>query len=521
MNPTQRPALTRYGVAILAVFTALFLLALPRIGEALGSVLFLAVLVSAWYGGMGPSLLATGLITSSALVVMLQRHALTPSSAVRLGLFTSGALLITALVEALHSARRRAEWAGEEARRQEEVLRLSEEALKEADRRKDEFLAVLAHELRNPLAAIRNAAQLIQVKEGGEDLRWGTEVIERQSAQLGSLIDDLMDVSRVSQGKVLLRREPLDLRALVLQAVEDVRPASDERRHRLTVSLPPEPLPLSADATRVRQIAVNLLTNAVKYTEPGGRIELTARRDGDQHVLAVRDSGVGIAPEMLERVFELYAQADRTLASAQGGLGIGLTLVRRLAELHGGSVSAHSDGPGRGSMFTVRLPASDVPPATRNGRPSPPGAACERPLRVLVVDRRDDSARCMARLLEGSGHDVLVARDGIAALDSARSRRPDAVLLDIDDPGEDDYRLARTIRGDGSLAGVSLIAISGGGREQDLRRCREAGIDHHLVKPVDVDGLLALLAEVRGGGDGVGNGGPQFGQTLRALGAAG
>ena len=374
--------------------------------------------------------------------------------------------------------------------------------IREADRRKDEFLAMLAHELRNPLAPLLNSLHLLGLgvddDQAAEQVRG---VAERQARHLARLVDDLLDVSRISNGKIQLRRGPLDLRAAVSHAVETARPQMEARRHDLAVDLPPDPVPLVADSARLEQILANLLNNAAKYTEPGGRIELAVARDGDDAVIKVRDTGVGIAPELLPRVFDLFTQEDRSLDRSQGGLGIGLTLVRRLVELHDGSVSASSAGVGRGSEFVVRLPAGT--PATagegEDGGDAAPGApgAGRRPKRVLIVDDNLDGTRVLARILRVRGHEVRVAHDGPSALEEARADPPDVVLLDIGLPGMDGYEVAGRLR---ELEGPDrslLVAVTGYGQEEDRRRSREAGFDHHLVKPVDPKSLEEFLSRER------------------------
>jgi PAS domain S-box-containing protein len=372
--------------------------------------------------------------------------------------------------------------------------KLMEAERKESERRKDEFLAMLAHELRNPLSAISGAAQLLGNLETEAELEWAKDVVLRQVRHLARLIDDLLDVSRISRGKIGLRKEPIDLSPVVAGAVEAVRPLLEERKHELNVSLTNGGLRLEADPLRLEQILVNLLTNAAKYTDAGGKIALTARQEGTDVVIRVRDTGMGITPELLPRVFDLFAQGDRTMARSEGGLGIGLTLVQKLAEMHGGSVAAASEGPGRGSEFTVRLPAL-VGPAGRKPEPREtlPRVA-RRGSRVLVVDDNLDSARGLSRLLKLLGHDIAVAHDGEAALELARAHRPEIVLLDIGLPGMDGYEVARRLRTEECCHDALIIAVTGYGQPEDLRRSREAGFDHHLVKPVDYDTLITLFA---------------------------
>jgi PAS domain S-box-containing protein len=364
----------------------------------------------------------------------------------------------------------------------------------EADRRKDEFLAMLAHELRNPLSAINNAAQLIGKLETENELEWAKEVVLRQVEHLARLIDDLLDVSRISRGKIVLRKEPIDLLPVVTAAVEAVRPLLEERKHELSVSLSNGGLRLEADPLRLEQILVNLLTNAAKYTNAGGRIALTARREGDQVVVRVSDTGMGIAPDLMPRIFDLFAQGDRTIARSEGGLGIGLTLVQKLAEMHGGSVTAESEGLGKGSEFTVRLPAlTELParaPASSGKLPRVARPGC----RVLVVDDSIDNARGISRLLKLLGHDVREAHDGEAAIVMARTHRPDVILLDIGLPDMDGYQVVKQLRAEECCRDSLIVAVSGYGQPEDLRRAKEAGFDHHLVKPVDYDALMNLLA---------------------------
>jgi PAS domain S-box-containing protein len=370
----------------------------------------------------------------------------------------------------------------------------AEEALREADRRKDEFLAMLAHELRNPLAPIANAVRILRAKGPPlPELQWAREVIDRQVQQMTRLVDDLLDVSRITRGKIALRKERVELTAVVGSAVESSRPLIEKWGHELTVTLPQEPIYLEADPTRIAQVLLNLLNNAAKYTEQGGRIALTAERDGGAVLLRVKDSGVGIPREMLPHVFEMFTQVDRSLERSQGGLGIGLTLVRNLVQLHGGTVWAHSDGPGKGSEFVVRMSVARAPqdrgPQTAGG----PAAAPAR-TRILVVDDNRDSADSLAMLLRLTGHEVHVAHDGLEAVGGAEVFRPDVVLLDIGLPKLNGYEVARRIRrerGDG----VVLIALTGWGQEEDRARSKEAGFDHHLTKPVDLDALQELLAK--------------------------
>lgn len=378
--------------------------------------------------------------------------------------------------------------------RLEQELRRRMEELAEADRYKDEFLAMLAHELRNPLAAIANAGEVLRRQAEGQAGVSGriAQIIKSQTAHFKVLLDDLLDVARVTRGKIVLNREIVALSEIVEQAVETHRALIEERGHRLAVTLPTEPAYLDVDPTRCIQILGNLLHNAAKFTGPGGAIELSAQREDGEAVIRVRDNGPGIPPKLLARIFEPFTQEDRTLARSSGGLGIGLALVRRLAEMHGGRVEAVSPGPGQGSEFTVRLPLVERPSGTQCAATAVAGHGPAGRL-VLIVDDNADYADSLGDLLDTFGYRVKVFYDGNAALQFARQDRPDAVLLDIGLPDMDGYEVARRLRTEYGLADTCLIAISGYGTDEDRRRSREAGFDHHLVKPVDIDALRGLL----------------------------
>jgi len=373
----------------------------------------------------------------------------------------------------------------------DELQRVNAE-LSAADRRKDEFLAVLAHELRNPLAPIRNATEYLRLKAPPDaELQNAREIIERQVKHLVRLVDDLLDVSRISSGKISLRKDRVSLASLVSNAVEASRPLIELENHRLAVTLPAESIYLDADLTRLAQVLQNLLNNAAKYTPPGGKIGLHGEFDGRILTLRVTDSGIGIPDQMLPLVFGLFTQVGRSIEWQTGGLGIGLTLVQRLVELHGGTVEAHSNGPDQGSEFIVRLPAyvhvaeSFVPPRQLESTRAPR-------LRILVVDDNVDAADTLAELLRTSGHDVHTVYDGIAALTAVHSHRADVVLLDIGMPKLNGYDTARQIRANDPENEVLLVAVTGWGQDEDRRRSHESGFNHHLLKPVD----LALLERI-------------------------
>jgi len=377
-----------------------------------------------------------------------------------------------------------------------------EDALRQQDRRKDEFLAMLSHELRNPLAAIRTAVRILVLKGPPQpEFTWGCEAIERQTKHLTRLIEDLLDVSRISTGKIQLKPVPIDFREVVSRAAESVLPLMTAKKHDLRIILPPRKLSALADPARLEQVVSNILTNAAKYTDNGGSITLTGAQEGSSIVLRLCDNGIGIDPEMLPHVFDLYTQVHDNLSRSLGGLGIGLTLVKMIVELHGGSVTAASEGPGKGSEITIRLPAMDSPPGPpdetdRGGlsyvKPSP---RSWRRRRVLVVDDSVDIAMGLAMLIETSGYEVKTAHEGPSALQIAREFRPEFVLLDIGLPGMNGYELAQAFKKEDALREATLIAISGLGQHHDRERARAAGFDHHMLKPVDLESLLPILAE--------------------------
>jgi len=372
----------------------------------------------------------------------------------------------------------------------------TEEALRDLDRRKDEFLATLSHELRNPLAPIRIALEVIRRLAPAEPkLTWATDVTGRQVAHLTRLVEDLLDVARINQGKIALQTEPLDLRDVVAHAIETAKPFLDSRRHQLRAAVPDAPVVLRGDFARLPQVVANLLNNAAKYTDEGGSIEVVLTLRPGQAVISVRDNGVGIDAELLPNIFELFEQGKRSLDRSQGGLGVGLTLVRRIVEMHHGEVEVTSAGTGCGSQFRVTLPClaeiSERPaPAPRAG-PATTKLAC----RILVVDDNQDAAQATAVLLELAGHEVKAVADGHDALASAPVFAPHVVLLDIGLPGMDGYAVARQLRGIDEMRASCLIALTGYGQPADRDRASEAGFDHHLTKPADPDELLRVIQE--------------------------
>jgi signal transduction histidine kinase len=379
-------------------------------------------------------------------------------------------------------------------------------ALKEADRHKDEFLAMLAHELRNPLAPINNAVALMhRTALTDPQLTWARDVIGRQLAHLTRLVDDLLDVSRITRGKINLTKEVIEIAALVGRTVETVQPLFTERDHRLRVEIPDEVLTVLGDPTRLMQAIGNILSNAAKYTERGGEVILCAVQTGSEVEIRIRDNGIGIPPDLMPMIFNLFTQLDRSSGPAQSGLGIGLALVRRLVEMHGGSVTAHSDGPGRGSEFVIRLPlllangvAADdqqfnTLSALEQSMMNAEGAS-QTQRRILVADDNNDALESLATLLQLSGHEVYTAANGAVALESAEQHRPEVALLDIGMPKLDGYEVARRIRAQPWGARITLVALTGWGQDSDRRRSQEAGFDSHLVKPLDLDKLTDLLA---------------------------
>lgn len=387
-----------------------------------------------------------------------------------------------------------------ERKRLEAELRQRVAELADADRRKDEFLAMLAHELRNPLAPVLNAVQFLAMTNGAPgstdaNVEAARGIIDQQVRQMARIVDDLLDVSRITRGRIALRLETVDLTALVSKAIQSNRPQFVSRDHRLTVSLPEGPLTVRGDITRLEQVITNLLNNAAKYTADGGDISVTLDRHGDRARLRVRDNGVGISPDMLPRIFDLFTQAEQSLARSHGGLGIGLTLVHRLVELHGGTVSAQSPGLNQGSEFTVELPlivtaAPELQPNITDACPTAPRR------KVLVVDDNVDAANSLAMLLAAAGHDARAAYNGPEALDHVAASPPEVVFLDIGLPGMDGFEVARRLRSGAKSPPLLLVALTGYGQPEDRESTRRAGFDRHLVKPVTLDRLENLLRDL-------------------------
>ena len=403
---------------------------------------------------------------------------------------TSVRTLVSAVQAALRARRRQYQ-----IRHQIDALRNADEALRLADRRKDEFLATLAHELRNPLAPLRSALQIMELRgvTDGQQQRLLT-MMDRQLRVMVRLIDDLMDVARISSGKVVLQRQRIDMREVVREAVEACQPIIETAGHRLAVSLPEEPADVLGDPTRLAQVVGNLLNNAAKYTPDGGQLNLALSLEEDTVILKMHDDGVGLPPEVIRHVFDMFAQVNRTLDRAQGGLGIGLSLVKRLLEMHGGSIKASSDGVDTGSTFTVclpRLPRSSEVVTTMSNDAAESASMARR--RILVVDDNRDAADALVLLLEASGQDAMAAYDGAKALDLARQMKPRVVLCDIGMPGMNGHEVATRLRQDPAHATTTLVAVTGWGTEEDQRQAKVAGFDFHFTKPVDMQRLSQLL----------------------------
>jgi two-component system CheB/CheR fusion protein len=477
----------------------------PHPGIAPFVLMYVAPVLAAWVGGRGPGLLAvalSALVGNYAFLGVPWRWDTTPEALAATVMFLVGSAVITLLCASFRETVVNAERTAAELRqrydetqRAREALREANLQLEEADRRKDEFLAVLSHELRTPLAPIKNSLYLLERSEAeGPQARRAREIMERQVDHMTRLVSDLLDVSRITHGKIRLQCERIDLREVVGRTIEDLRSGFTARRIELHAEQPGRPVWVDGDATRLGQALGNLLHNAAKFTNDGGAVSVTLRQEGETAVLQVRDSGVGIAPAMLGRIFQPFTQADRTLDRSTGGLGLGLALVKGVVELHGGEVSAHSDGAGKGSEFTLRLPARPEPAAAAQA----PLAPARRARRVLVIEDNEDAAETLQAALELNGHEVAVAFDGPRGLERARAFGPEAVLCDIGLPGMDGYAVARAFRSDAALRDVALVALTGYALPEDVERAKAAGFDRHLAKPPDLATLERVLSELPG-----------------------
>ena len=481
-----RYALTERIVDVLAILAAVMLVSL-----------MIALLLSAWLQGVVTRPILG--VTKVAKEVIERRDfslRATKQSQDETG------VLVDAFNDMLGEVGRRAEAleaAYETLQHEIAERRAAEAALRDADRRKDEFLATLAHELRNPLAPLRNGLDILELESlAPERIAFVRALMGRQVAQLTRLVDDLLDVSRISTGKLVLRRERMPLQPAVRNAVEIARPLIEAREHRLEVRMPDEPVIVDGDATRICQLVGNLLNNAAKYTPPKGTIAIDVVLRPPVAEIAVTDTGIGIPPEMKQRVFEMFTQVDTSLDRATAGLGVGLSLAKRLTELHGGTIRAESEGAGRGSRFVVRLPLAEAKPesAAQSVAAAPAAKGDGARHRILLADDNVDFAASLAMILRGLGHEVVVTHDGVEALAAARRFHPEIAFLDIGLPKLHGYALARELRHDVATRAALLVAITGWGQERDRRQAREAGFNHHFVKPVNVDQLVALLASV-------------------------
>ncbi|WP_119717599.1 ATP-binding response regulator [Cognatilysobacter tabacisoli] len=503
--PDRRIAWLHYLAAPAAVALALFVRVRfwPELFEVATFLpLFMAVLFCAWLGGLGPGLVATVLGAVASAWWLLPP---TGSFAIaggeqqlQLALFVLLALAITLACESLHDERRRAEGLRHDIDDLEAMqarLHALAADLSEADRRKDEFLATLAHELRNPLAPISNSLEILRLAPDPDTLQAARATMARQLAHLVRLVDDLLDVSRISRDKLQLRREIVALQTVVDNVVESAGPFVASQGHALAVSMPDEPIELEADPVRLAQVVGNLLHNAAKYTPHGGHLSIEATLDDDTVEIVIADDGIGLPDDLRDRVFDMFRQGDASLERTRGGLGIGLGLARRLVELHGGTILLDSDGPGRGTRAVVRLPALRGARGGEGATAAEPVATpAVRPLRIVVADDNRDAADTMAQVLRAAGHHVNVANDGIEALALAESVRPDLLLLDIGMPGLNGFEVCRRLRTAPWARSVPIVAITGLGQPSDRDRSRDAGFDAHWIKPIDPARLHALIA---------------------------
>ena len=483
-----RSALVRNATTVIVMVSVIALCTLSPFQHNAWIIVMVAILACSWFGGVGPSLVAPLLLIMSVRIVQKEWGQVFDFSTKELSDLVVFLLLTVAVG-----------WSGEVRRRAQRLARDQARQLREEARRKDHFLATLAHELRNPLAPLRSGLELLHMtsheaadKSLVRDVR---EMMKRQVDQLVRLIDDLLDVSRINTGKFELRRERVDLVRTIRDAVDCAQPHMQAANHRLDLAIADSDLVIDADPARISQVVLNILNNAAKFTPAGGHIQLTAARAGDMAEIRVSDNGVGIPPEMLPRVFDMFTQVDGTLTRSRGGLGIGLGIVRTLVRMHGGTVAVHSDGPGRGSLFLVRLPLSSSDAAQREE--CQPSAAAEngaaRQCRILVVDDNEDAARSLALLLNVKGHLCHLAFSGPTALRAVAEFQPEAVVLDIGMPEMNGYEVVQRLRALPQGERLVVIAVTGWGQESDRRRSAAAGFDHHLVKPVNIDVLEELL----------------------------
>jgi signal transduction histidine kinase/ActR/RegA family two-component response regulator len=492
-NTKLRALAAGYGGATAAVLAAILARSLlePWVGDQAPYILvFGAAAVAVWLGGAGPAVCAAVVGYTLINYLYIEPKAMLgiahASDAVNLVLFVLACTLIITLGQAMRRARDRARISEAEARERAAQLEL-------ANAKKSEFLAVLSHELRNPLAPLRAGVEILKLESAGAPAPSILEMMERQVVHLTRLIDDLLDLSRIDRGKLELRKEYIALDAVVRNASETALPALEARRHELTVRSEGEPLYVHGDALRLSQVLSNLLNNAAKFTPPGGRIEVALRAENGHAVVSVADSGIGLAPEHLESVFEMFAQVKP--GAAGGGLGLGLTLARSIVRRHGGELQAKSGGVGQGAEFVVRLPLTSKPAAEASPAPAPAVASAGPPRSVLIVDDNADAAHALGELLRLQGHRVEVAIDGEAALRAARASVPDIAFIDLNMPGMDGIELARRLRSAAGGHGVRLVALTGMAMPADIARTRDTGFDAHLTKPADPAAVARLILE--------------------------
>jgi signal transduction histidine kinase len=488
---TARPSrvtLLNYLISILAVVGTSWLLPANTLGDSRGIVPFLVIVACAWYGGLGPGLL-------SLVVLVLSFHFRTKGFPDCL-VFSRQELVMVGVLGVVIGP---VGWAGTLRRRSHEVAKRQDRELRDLHRRKDEFLATLAHELRNPMAPLRSGLEVLRLAAERPGARVDTGQIrlmmQRQVDHLVRLIDDLLEVSRINTGKIELRRMQVEIAEVIRDAIEASRPHITAAKHELSVVFPDSPIVVEVDLARLTQVLTNLLNNAAKFTAPGGHIALSASLDQHRVRIVVRDTGIGISPEMLPRVFDMFAQVPSHVERSQGGLGVGLSLARALTEQHGGMIEAFSEGPGKGSEFVVTLPESVVVrPVQNNARDvTVRQSAKELGRRILIVDDNADAALSLAMLLSANGYQCQPVNDALTALNAAPQINPDVFLLDIGMPGMNGYELAQRLRALPQFRNSLLIAVTGWGKEEDRQKSREAGFDYHLVKPVSVSAIHELI----------------------------
>ena len=460
---------------------------------------YVSTILAAWYGGMGPGLLATllGAVLTASYYLKTEGLFHDTAAEIKVALFCLSGVLFSILFESLHFTRKRLMYKRQALEMEVAQRHRAQEELVEADRRKNQFLGTLGHELRSPLGAISNALHLLEDTNDDKVRNSALAIMRRQTAHMKKLIDDLMDSARVSENKIVIARQPMPLGEAVRNALDSARPAIEGRGHHVHLDIPAAPLWVDGDMVRLTQVFLNILANAAKYTDPKGHIYVTARREAGQAVVSIRDNGIGIAPGVLPKIFDLYVQAESTLTQSQGGLGIGLSLVRRLVVLHGGTVTAQSAGIGKGSEFTVRIPlSSHTPAAAGAGEAQQESGAAARKHCVLVVDDNEASAQTLAWMMEAMGHQVKMANDGATALRIAPAFHPDVVLLDLGMPDIDGYEICRRLRKLPGVGDATIIAQTGGGTPEQQQLTKEAGFDAHLIKPVDMAALQDVLKTV-------------------------